>query len=447
MEKGEPRISIAMHTDDKDDWTKYRIALTIQIAPYFHPNAKKDLYNHLANQSNNTIVYPDLFLSGYKSAKFILDSAYSGENQTLRGKINEELDNINPSTGFNLSVECNLESFDFLKRELIDGITIGHIVFELEQQTSEGDQIIESEKIPVELNLRKLTDIQLSNTVIEGENEFREAMKNVKGETEPVESEQGSENETKEKLFEELLDYLKEHRDIQSEDQEEEGGASPLAPYGFVLSNKLTQEVKIGGLALTLLSKVGDVIYDADLDVGVEDELPLSLVPGDIKGFSIDKGDIDPLEENYFWTHLAIEPFSIRFDKDPEAFINRLIDYASGDPEEWNLELDCGIFSNWDLLSEDDKVKFRDITDVGVQIKKPSGQIEDVLLSKDEPVVNLKMSRTLAEILNTQSIDDRMYQIRQKNYYLTREGEWSEWKDIGETEVNYKKIYPITESK
>lgn len=451
-EKGEPRISIAMHTDDKDDFTKYRVSLAIKIAPYFHPNAKKDLYEKLSEESNGTILFPDLTLSGYKSARFVLDPAYSGENGVLRGKIDETIDAINPADGFTLSVECNLESFDFMKQELINGITIGHVMFDLEQTTDTNEEIIESEKIPVELSLKKLTNIQLHNKVIETETEFTEILNRINGSNAQENTDETTENDNKDKsdvleqVLSEVLDFLKDYQKKDSEDSTEEENSEkvPTAPYGYILSNIHNQEIEIGGVSLSLLSKIGTEVHDVNLDINtINIDWPLNIKPKELMALVLNKEKIESLEGNNIWTHLQIEPYSIRFNKNPEAFINTIIDQATGDIETWNLTLDCGVFSNWNLLSDVDKAKYATISDIGVQIKKPSGDIQEVVLSKDEPEKILLMSTTLAEILNSQKISDRKYQLRQKNYYLTQEGEWSEWKDIEETSVNYKKIYPI----
>jgi hypothetical protein len=393
----EPQISIAMQTDNADDWTKYRIHLTVQILPYFHPKAKKDLFDELSQQTNGAIQYVNLSFSGYSKARFELNQAYAGANSTLRGKINESLESINSSSGFNLSIECNMENFDFFKRELIKGIHIGDIIFELEQETTEGPQIIQSKPIAVELNLNKLANIDLPIAVIQ--------------------KEEGEENEAE----------------------------VPTAPYGCAISNRHEKDVEVGGVALTLISKMGDVIYDIDLDLrSTLPDGPFDLVSGQTKALPLLADDIDSLDDpDRMWTDLIAEPYSVRFKTDPEAFINRIIDYASGDPEEWTLEADCVPFSNLDSLSEEQKTVYGQIIEVAVQIKKLSGTVVDFKLSRSQPTVDITMTRTLSELLNAQDFDNKVYQYRQLNYYLTKAGEWSEWKDIGETEVSHLKIYPI----
>jgi len=455
--KPEPKMSIAMQSDDAADLNKYKILVTMQIAPYFHPNAKKDLYETISLETAGSVKYPKLSFKGYKKARFVVDPAYGGENSVFRGKVNENVDEINPSTGFNLSVECNFESFDYLKRELIDGITIGHVIFDLEQHTSEGEEVVQSQQIPVELNLRKLTGFHIPNTVIETVEDWEDLQrfKEDNQDSENGDQEDEDSNGGNKKFIDKLLDFLDDATKKREEEQEnqegedEEESVLPTAPYGTLLTNPYNQELEIGNVSITLLSEVGDLVYDVDLDIETGERLwPTSIMPAGIKPLPLDQNDVDTIDdETRVWTHLQVEPYSVKFTTDPEAVLGKIIDYASGDFQEWNLRIECGVFANWDRISAEDREKYNDISRIEVQIKKPSGEVEGVLLSHDEPSKNLSMSRSLSEILNSQQTDDKKYATRQKNIYLINEGDWSEWQELEETtSVDNLWITPIIET-
>jgi hypothetical protein len=85
------------------------------MVPYYNPKAKKDLYQTLDKESKQQIKFCDLRLGGYNTAQFKIRDAYAGDNAVFRGKVQETISSIDPVTGFTLSVDCSLESFDFFK--------------------------------------------------------------------------------------------------------------------------------------------------------------------------------------------------------------------------------------------------------------------------------------------------------------------------------------------
>jgi len=389
---GDPKISIAMVPGENPDLIEqYRIIINLQIVPYYNPKAKKDLFRTLDDVSGGRIKYCNLSLGGFNSAAFELRPEYSGENAVFRGKVAEKIESIDPVSGFTLSVDCTLESFDFFKRELINGFTIGDIIFELVEETADGENVTSSPPIPVELDIQKPGGIKVGAEVI-------------------------------------------------SSDEEK-----ALFPKGVKLYNENDFPITVKGTELILLSEIGTTVYDADYDIGNNTVWPV-ILPGK-KGGSQDvllnEADVSNLSgEDRYWTKLICEPYGVSLNTDTQSVMERVIDYASGDPQIWELRIGCPLFERWSDLDESILKPYKLLDKIEVEVKNDSGKTWGVVLTKSSPSQILQMARSISDILKTQQIDSRKYQYRVRSHYILDKTDWTEWKDPDSTAANFLDVQP-----
>ena len=388
-QSGEPKISINMNAGSDAQPASYHINIGITLIPYYNPLAKKDLYQELNRFTKGGTKFCELRLGGYKSAKFELRDAYAGDNAVFRGKIPDSIAVIDPVNGFTLTVDCSLESFDFFKREITenDGIIIGDIVFELLSGNS-GNEETSIQRIPVELNVRKLAGIPIAiNPVVQTTSDIP-------------------------------------------------------AIEGFTINNTNTFPVTIGGTDVTLLSAIEDTIYYADYVVGVLDNpWPMLLASNQTQQVSLNKKEIDAIDDR-FWTQLICEPFGISINTNPDEILGKVIDYATGDPQVWHLEVSCPLFERWADIDDATLAPFKQITSITVEVKNQEDAIFSLKLDKRKPVDTLNMARSISQILKSQQLTSRKYQYRVGTVYIINPPYWTEWQDPESTASDYLSVIP-----
>ncbi len=388
-QNGEPRISINMTAGSDDKPSSYHINIAITLIPYYNPLAKKDLYQELNRFTKGVTRFCELRLGGYKSAKFELRDAYAGDNAVFRGKIPDSIAVIDPVNGFTLTVDCSLESFDFFKREITenDGIIIGDIVFELLSGNG-GNEETSTQRIPVELNVRKLAGIPIAiNPVVQTTSDIP-------------------------------------------------------AIEGFTINNTNAFPVTIGGTDVTLLSAIEDTIYDADYVVGVlNNPWPMLLASNQTQQVLLNTQEIDSIKDQ-FWTQLVCEPFGISINTNPDEILGKVIDYATGDPQVWHLEVSCPLFERWADIDDATLAPFKQITSVTVEVKNQEDAIFSLKLDKRKPVDTLDMARSISQILKSQQLTSRKYQYRVGTVYIINPPYWTEWQDPESTASDYLSVIP-----
>lgn len=381
---GDPKIAIAMVTGtDPSQMEGYRIKINLQLVPYFNPKAKKDLFTILDKESGGVIKYCDLRLGGFSSANFKLRDAFAGDNAVFRGKVPDQIDKIDPVSGFTLTVDCTLESFDFFKREIKDGFTIGDIIFDLPYENAQGQQTLQ-QSVPVYLDIRKLAGIPLGTAAL----------------------------------------------------------ISDTSINGFSVINNNSFPVSLGGVEVTLLSEINRSVYDADYIIGVQATWPKTLVPAQQEDVLLIAEEIDVLPEETCWTQLISEPFGVTLTEDPDKILAKVIDYATGDPQIWELQVNCPLFERWAELDENTLLPYRQIDRVEVEIKNSNGNSFAVMLSRTQHTGLVKMASSIAQILKTQQLSDRQYQYRIRTHYILDQTPWTEWIVPESTASNYLSIRP-----
>ncbi|UJH91440.1 hypothetical protein LZ575_01240 [Antarcticibacterium sp. 1MA-6-2] len=386
-QNGDPRISISMIAGEDDQLENYKIIMAITLVPYYNALAKKDLYRELNKITKGLTKYCELRLGGYKSVRFELRSVYSGENAVLTGKIPETIAEIDPVNGFVLNVECKFDSFDNFRREIgeNEGIIIGDIAFEL-LSAEEGD-VTKIHKVPVELNISKLAGVNLAINA-----------------------------------------------DVATQDEIH-------VIKGVNVNNTNNFDVLLKGIDLTLLSQIEGSVYDAEYDPVLEATWPASLQKGSAMPVVI-KPETDENDEPELWTDIVCEPYGISILNDPGKVLERLIDFATGDPQVWRLEISCPLFERWNDLDDPIKSPYTQVSHVITEIKNEKGQTFSVKLKIDSSISVLEMSRSISEILKSQQLKERKYQYRVGTIYIINPPHWTDWLIPESTATDFLSVNP-----
>ncbi len=391
---GEPRVHINLYRKENEaKEMEYRINMTFHVVPYFHPRAKKDLMKALDIMSEGKIKYVEnLILSGYKEVSFELENRFLSDNALFSEKFTEKLSEIDPSTGFTITADHSLESFEVFKRELLtNGVNIGKLYFNLEEEKDGEISINRSNPINVELNFKKLENIPL-----------------------PIAAS--------------TVSY---------------GSHSIIS--GFELFNKTEIPVHVGGVELTLLSSKDNHIYDVDSDLNTKidvEDWPISIDANENETIFIDSDDVDQLsDENMVWNDLVCEPYGIRANIDADKIMASVIDHASGDPEIWNLSVVCQLYRNWDSWTEEQRLPYKGIVGLIVDIKTEDNEEFSIELNRDNSEGIIKMSRSVKQLLQSTNYDNRKYQYRLTSITLPP-SEPGEWQIPESTSVNRLQVYP-----
>ncbi|MGC3946429.1 MAG: hypothetical protein QM762_18225 [Chryseolinea sp.] len=409
-QSGEPKITISMLSGgDPNKPELYKINIGITVVPYFNPKAKIDLYQTLNKESKGQVKYCMLWVGGYKSAQFKVRDAFAGDNAVFRGKVQETISSIDPVTGFTLNIDCSLESFDFFKREISDGEwIIGDIVFEL-ISAEEGKEISKTALIPVELDIRKLVGIPAEiEKIIQKSATQKPAVENA-GDQKPEEA-----------IAEE---------------------PKPDEIKGYRIINNNDYSITVGGAEQLLLSKIQSFVYDADYEVGVQKTWPIDIPKKQSVEVLFKEEDVEVLNGRY-WTDLICEPFGISISTPPDQILARVIDYATGDPEVWKLQISCPLFERWTELDPATTTPFTQVHRVDVEIKNAEGQVFSVQLDKAKPVSSIEMSRNISQILKSQQLASRKYQYRVGTVYIVDPTKWTDWLTPESTAGNFLSVIP-----
>jgi hypothetical protein len=387
---GEPKITISMLPGDNPEKPElYRINIGITILPYYNPKAKRDLYETIRQESNDQLKHCGVILGGYTTAHFKIRDSYAGENAVLRGKVQETVSSVDAVNGFTLNIDCSLESFDFFKREISDGEwLIGDIVFDLISD-DEGREITKTAPIPVELDIRKLVGIPTDIDTI------------------------------KQKNPELNTDEIK----------------------GYKISNNNGYPVTISGAELFLLSKIQSTVYEADYEIGVQARFPITIPNKRNVAISFKEEDVGVLNGSC-WTELICEPWGVSISSPPDQVLAKLIDYATGDPEIWKLEISCPLFERWAELDQATLAPYSQVHRVDVEIKNEEGQVFSVKLDKAKPVASLEMSRNISQILKSQQLSSRKYQYKVGTVYIVDPTKWTDWLNPESTAGNFLSVIP-----
>ncbi len=390
-QNGEPKITISMLSGGNPDKPElYRINIGITMVPYYNPKAKKDLYQTLDKESKQQIKFCDLRLGGYNTAQFKIRDAYAGDNAVFRGKVQETISSIDPVTGFTLSVDCSLESFDFFKREISDGQwIIGDIIFELISD-DEGKEITKTASIPVELDIRKLVGIPAQIAEISQKNE----------------------------------------------------GLNTNEIKGYRITNNNEYSITVSGAELTLLSRIQSTVYDADYEVGVQKKWPLDIPKLQKADVLFRAEDVGALNDGRYWTDLICEPYGVSISTPPDEILAKVIDYATGDPEIWKLEISCPLFERWAELDQATLTPYGQVHGVDVEIKNEEGQVFSVRLDKTKPVSSLEMTRNIGQILKSQTLSSRKYEYKVGTVYILDPTKWTDWLTPESTAGNFLSVIP-----
>ena len=142
------------------------------------------------------------------------------------------------------------------------------------------------------------------------------------------------------------------------------------------------------------------------------------------------------------WTDLICEPYGVSISTPPDQILAKVIDYATGDPEIWKLEISCPLFERWAELDQATLAPFGQVHRVDVEIKNEEGQVFSVRLDKAKPVSSIEMTRNISQILKSQQLSSRKYEYKVGTVYILDPTNWTEWLTPESTAGNFLSVIP-----
>ena len=349
----EPSNAPAIETISVKEGDTHKILTRIRITPYVHPNAKRDAYD-IYSQINNK-KYCELKYSGFESADFRYDNEMAGgnlygpggfESITREGEVEAA-----PGTCFSIVLKTPTDGLvDLFHDQIMNkGIDIGNVVFTVKNGDEKKDL-----KVPVKLNLHKLSGIQPAVKVLEYQ----------------------------------------------------------WPEYRLMLTNVGQYPIEIGGLALSVLHHSdNDDVTDAEHRLKWKNEGRFILPPDESKTIELTHEQVENLKrlndsgnvDIGYWDEFICEPYSIRLQDDTlKQILNTTNDRASYGNDTWTLTV-MKMF-NWD--------DFPGLI-VQIELKNQFGPLPSVILepSGDErPKVS--MVQNLGAEMSTRNAGDRVFEYR-----------------------------------
>lgn len=136
------------------------IRFQFEMGPYYHPRAKRNLYDILTKRSGGSIKYCRLAYGGFRKVSFEWDPDFIGKYQDFGiDPTPVQLRDLNvlPQSSFTLAVDVKPGSIDYFMELLKEGIKVGDVCI---------DQTINLE---VRLEICRLTQLQLDVSILNRE--------------------------------------------------------------------------------------------------------------------------------------------------------------------------------------------------------------------------------------------------------------------------------------
>lgn len=265
-----------------------KILTRIKIAPYVHPNAKRDVYRIFFNRKGKK--YCDLKYGGYDSAQFkwggeMPDGKLYGDNGFTDININNTEINASPDSCFTIVLETPRDELAKLFQEKIlgEGIHIGDVYFTVHDDI-DGENKKELGPIPVKLDLHKLAGI---------------------------------------------------HPEVKID-------SCSRPDYEATITNRGSYPIEIGGLAMSLLSGTSDAVHDLKIQSNLP--IPALLEQNSCMHVRVTQEQVENLPRGFTWNKLLCEPYSIRLrDEDLKGALTKINESAAYVHEEWILLLETSV--------------------------------------------------------------------------------------------------------
>jgi hypothetical protein len=131
---------------------------------------------------------------------------------------------------------------------------------------------------------------------------------------------------------------------------------------------------------------------------------------------------VDPSQ--LLWNAVQVELLSVEPAEPTEAILRNIHEVAPAPSLALNISIVCPMFTLPQLPPEYAGKLFRLI----VEISRPSFASQQVVLSQGSAQGQIKMQRTLEDIIKPDALSIVSFSYRVKNVYFTQEGQWSQAK-------------------
>ena len=366
-----PQMAITMQNEGNVlDTSSYTVTFTFDIAPYYHPKAKRDLYSIISKK------YCKLDYSGYESVRFRWSSDFQCQfidAYSIQPIVEENQVSTMPDSSFTIAFKCSLPVFDVVRDRLMkQGVSVGEVVFTVKNGLK-GDTI--EIPIKVELDLLKITQSRIEVKFLESDN------KKIK------------------------------------------------FPYKISLKNPGEYPIEVGGCEISYLSYQKGALKSVNHKVTTTANFPIKIEAGGSSEIELNQASIEALRKSTllffglfqktdYWTEFICEPFTVRLlDDDLQTIIASYEDLATKEMKIWKQE----VMANIDFAA------YPSLSQIIVELKNAYGVDETVELT-DRTRKTVVMATTLPAIFATQRLDARKFEYRAKVVCSSGESEWSDWR-------------------
>lgn len=370
-----------------------KLLIEFNMAPYIHPNAKRDLYNQI--RRTDGIKYCSLDYGGYESAEFEWsDKMKVGYFSSLGIKPLVEEKNIEAAPGsiFSISFEATLEAYELLRKDLKEGgIEVGNVYFNV--KNGFNNKIEKLGPIKVELDLKKLVDPNLEIEILEISEEKAKKGKGLFGKIKSL--------------------FDKEKIDL---------------PYQALITNRGDYPLEISNAALSIIAEdKNKKLLDVAHDLKINSVLPVILKKGESSLVELTPDQIkilrkkntaffDLIDTRNYWTRLECEPYKVQLL--PE-YIQAIIS---------DIET-VYLFKTWTLsisIAQTVWVLFPEIIQVEVNVKNEYG-VDEIITFTDSASKDVVMARDIRAVLATKQNSQQEYTYRYRVVTKTAGSDWTPW--------------------
>ncbi|CAE7340480.1 unnamed protein product, partial [Symbiodinium pilosum] len=337
--------------------------LTFRVVPYIDPARLVELRKLIRAETSNEVVYSDLTIGGYKSARFVPDQALQGLGEFLTGAREAESREVTPEAGFAITYEGRAEFTSLLFDKLRGEGIRGEVEFELEQQS--GDLL--RQRVPVLLALDDTAPL------------------------EPTWS-------------------------FAFADPQDPGSQRVLE-----ITNPYARELEVDALTLTALSRstvTGEILDFRHADLGRDN---LRLQPGTTETVGLDFGADDAA-----WNVYELVFGDVALDVDPQQSLQALYDTFVNTVRSWKITVTAPQFVGFDHLPDEMQQHVAQILTFEVELRRPGlSRTVSARVSRDTPEAEVFLDRRLADLLKESS--ETAYEYRRRIVRFTSATAWSDW--------------------
>ena len=356
---------------------KQKILTRIRIAPYVHPNAKRDAFKIFMGRKGKK--YCNLLYGGFDSTRFawgrdMINGKLYGD-RGFTSIINEKEIQASPDSSFLIVLETPQDDMVKFFQEKIteDDLVIGEVYFKVHDGIDDKKEK-ELGPIKVNLNLHKLVGIQPEVRI---------------------------DNCT-------------------------------WPDYEATITNRGSYPIEIGGLTMSVLRWKDNKVLDAEHELESKSSEPFPVTldhDASVKvGLTQDQVErikhrklagIGKVDENY-WNELICEPYSFRLhDKDIEEVLTKVNETAAYEHEDWILTLEQ--YVEWPNHPE--------LAALQVGIRNKFGLNEIVTFTGAEEKTRISMTPNLNATLQTRLAGNQQFEYRIRRIMKDgpKDPEWTAW--------------------